>query len=1163
MLKDQAERTRVIESTADCFISAGAGTGKSTLIAEKICHLLGSEHGCGITEFAAITFTKSAAEVLKNKIKKNIHKKLNDEKITSKTRLKLQKCLDQFEQCRISTIHSFCASWLREYSLQLEIDPRFEVLESSSLLEELTQFLSRYLKNLYQNREDLAPIYKIWNHLQKYEQISFEKLTEKVTWLYDRIDVLNKADEDLFLIKDESELNELKTAVFREHRDRFLVFVKSYSSQEDRHLQEIVRHIQKYDNWEECIRKNPLEPTIEKSKKNIFHHPKLAPKQNPGILKYHLKVFSGKDKNIKLEELPSIVKRGFVSHVLPGKIIYSPKLLIHEYLRWLWYKAVTDLDEKFKEDRKQRSLFSYQDLLTTMLELLSFEPYRNEIKSKLKYLFVDEYQDVDEVQREIFQLLTSSEGSKNILFIRVGDPNQSIYSFRGARHDKFLREESLSKSHKIIESVTLDVNMRSHSKVLSFINWLFESRSQNGSVSQSGTNANGDGNHLFQKLKSYIRLHGRKDQCSDANKPGIFIPIISGAEEDDEKNTGSEAHDETKKGVSYYRSLEAGCIAQIINENKAKNKDSKTAILFRVWSNIGIYTKALRDQNLSYSIIGRSEFGESHLLRSVLYILKLVLNPNDKASLIGILRSPLVGLKDEDIEHFVLSSRLKLIDPYKKPRIDNKVSYWKPLNRFLEKLLFLCHERLSHTLEEFIYLLFNSFNMAEMMNLENTSNVIMQIFQGVKEIDASCSDQDERLERLIDSIDSVLEEGGLLSGSGQAAMGQNIQLMSIHASKGLEFDTIFLADTIYNLGASARSSDFFIEANSEGKEHEKILFFKKGDLSFADPERDSPLQRQRQRDEEESARLLYVALTRARNRIYFPLTSMEPKRQNASYQNWVLESFLSRASLDPLNHEAGVTTLLNGSEVFIEPRNIQPSNGKQATRKKRTLKIKKAEPGEMSSYHFISASMLWEKQRTVFGETDYSMRISAEEISPRKRGNLIHKAFEWLDLDLVRLSDEARKALIASFDLSGSASRTASSLINDALSKFKNSQLFSLIQKGVIKGREIPFSGLTKNSKYDLKKKIAIGYLDLLVYLPEGFTIQKRRFDPGLYLIDYKTNEIPANVSEKAFQTSLLEEYRIGIRLYLDILQSYYETCPIKACLYHTSSGKLLFYDQP
>ena len=319
MLKDQARRTKAIKSEQDCFISAGAGTGKSTLIAEKISHLLERNGGCGITEFAAITFTRLAAEDLKNKIKKSICRKLN-EKITSKIRLKLQDFLDQFEQCRIGTIHSFCASWLREYSIQLEIDPQFEILEPSSYFEELIQFLGHYLENLYQNREDpkTTHVFKVWDHLQKYEKIPFEKLASKIIWLCDRIDVLSRVDEKSFLIKNESRLNDLKKAVFKEHKERFSAFAEYYSSREDKlgkRLQETIKHVQKYDHWEECIRRSSLDTVARGSEKNVSYHQELTPKQILSILKYYLKVFSG--KKIEFKELSSELKEKVKSWVVP------------------------------------------------------------------------------------------------------------------------------------------------------------------------------------------------------------------------------------------------------------------------------------------------------------------------------------------------------------------------------------------------------------------------------------------------------------------------------------------------------------------------------------------------------------------------------------------------------------------------------------------------------------------------------------------------------------------------------------------------------------------------------------------------------------------------------------------------------------------------------
>ena len=451
----------------------------------------------------------------------------------------------------------FAPHGLENIAFQLGIDPQFGIMEGASFDKELKKFLSRYLKALYQNRAQAAVsrVYDIWEKLQKYAKLSFDDLANKISWLYERIDTLKQVGENSFFIKDEEELKRLAELLYQENKKNFLSLAEHYPFEEDslgRNIRQTIKNLQRFQSWEECAQNNFLEAIRVGKATNTTRHPELSPKQILEALRYYLKIFSG--RKVELVSLSPEVREAVRSHLVRDKIIYSPDILRQEYLRWLWYKAVIELDQEFKQDRSQRSLFSYQDLLTTMLELLSVETCRREIKAQLKYLFVDEYQDIDEIQREIFRCLTSDEGS-GAIFIRVGDSNQSIYSFRGARHDKFLREQDISKTNTEVESVTLKVNMRSNAEVLAFVNWLFERKKNTAGVE----------NRLFQKLKSYIRLYQKGASSQKEEEAGVFVLVVSETGEPDEKNADrdsgvSEPEAPAKKNISYYRSLEAECI---------------------------------------------------------------------------------------------------------------------------------------------------------------------------------------------------------------------------------------------------------------------------------------------------------------------------------------------------------------------------------------------------------------------------------------------------------------------------------------------------------------------------------------------------------------------------------------------------------------------------
>ena len=144
--------------------------------------------------------------------------------------------------------------------------------------------------------------------------------------------------------------------------------------------------------------------------------------------------------------LEKVIKNSFLiqslNQGLDKNCEYDQEIQNQEYLRFLWYSLSMDFIDYIQGQKIKDNICDYHDLLYYMRDLVYNETIREKILEEIDYLFVDEYQDVDPIQDEIFENLATSpiqmaHDAKSLILIRVGDGNQSIYGFRGANHQHF------------------------------------------------------------------------------------------------------------------------------------------------------------------------------------------------------------------------------------------------------------------------------------------------------------------------------------------------------------------------------------------------------------------------------------------------------------------------------------------------------------------------------------------------------------------------------------------------------------------------------------------------------------------------------------------------------------------------------------------------------
>lgn len=509
------------------LVSAAAGSGKTAVLVERIvARILDENHPLDIDHLLVVTFTNAAASQLKQRIIDNIEKKLDDEEhpLEDKKRDRLTRQLSLVNNAQISTIHSFCLSLIRNYFLELGIDPGFRMADETELTLWKADVLSKLLENAYEHveeDEEFRYLVESIAHgrtddalgeilLRIYQLGQSEPFPEQ--WFQDswsRMDAILMAAErgeenqeskpqELFDVwKDEKWMQFLLKDTFFQ--------VKEWKVQLE-NLAELCEVDSRLESDQETLKsdidmfdrilaeeENDYVAISNRINESGFGKLKATPrkKKDDDEEKYEvMKNCHGQIKDCRDE-----IKKGF-EKLRSG---YYPKdlskvnehLMIGARLTKQLLKMGLEFTRMFMEEKAERKVLDFGDLEHYALLLLwnQEEEKPSEVAQELSEYFdeimIDEYQDSNQVQEFILTAIAKRDSEKpqeypytNVFM--VGDVKQSIYKFRNAKPEMFMQKEksfhtNLKESEKKAPGclIRLSTNFRSRVQVIDSVNDLF------------------------------------------------------------------------------------------------------------------------------------------------------------------------------------------------------------------------------------------------------------------------------------------------------------------------------------------------------------------------------------------------------------------------------------------------------------------------------------------------------------------------------------------------------------------------------------------------------------------------------------------------------------------------------------------------------------------
>lgn len=603
-LTDDLARLRIREdTTSTLFVEAGAGSGKTTALVDRICTLV-LDDDVPLSRVAAVTFTEKAGAELRDRLRVRFQRETAIQ-IQEPRRARAAQALDDLDGAAIGTLHSFAQRILTEHPIQAGIPPLIEVLDEVGSSVAFNERWSAMLADLLDDDAMAEPLLLAMALGAKLPQLrtiaqllgsDWDLIEEKLL----DAEPMPFAMEDLTVLIDEARIVARLAGDCSDPDDKLLV-----------HFINLAKTIERFDGAPN-------------------DHGRLAAIAVIGGLTYsNGKAAAWKSKPAAVDAGKALAEK---AQALLGRITSA---CLRHLTRWIGAQVLAAADLRRAEGRLE-----FHDLLVLARGLLRRSAeVRHALHDQYQRLLLDEFQDTDPIQIELavriaggadaiadrWQDITVPEGR---LFV-VGDPKQSIYRFRRASIATYLEAQE-----QLGETVRLTTNFRSAGPILDWVNATFERLIVPEPLAQPE----------FVALDTSPEI-----QWQDDAGPAISL-------------LGAAAHEDDPKAEAL-RVLEAedvaGAVRRVLN-NGWRVRDQRTgewrlarltdiAILLPGRTSLPFLEDALEDSGIPYRAESSSIVYQAQEVRDLLAAARAVADPSDRFAVVTALRSPLFGCGDDDL----------------------------------------------------------------------------------------------------------------------------------------------------------------------------------------------------------------------------------------------------------------------------------------------------------------------------------------------------------------------------------------------------------------------------------------------------------------------------------------------------------------------------------
>ncbi|CUA79285.1 helicase-exonuclease AddAB subunit AddA [Anoxybacillus suryakundensis] len=1159
------------------LVAAAAGSGKTAVLVERIIQkILHKERPIDVDRLLVVTFTNAAAAEMRQRIGEALEKALEKEPHS----LHLRRQLSLLQKASISTIHSFCLDVIRKYYYVIGIDPVFRIADEGEMALLKEEVLETLFEQYYADNDEafLAVVDRYTSDrtdadlqtliLRLYEfsrsHPNPNEWLQQIVHMYDvaehaRIDDLPYAHYlfqavDLAFEAAEQRLLQALQKTKEPGGPDYLHDTLASDQQVIAKLKEA-----RDESWQKLheAMKNVSFATAKRKPKDGAYDEQLV--DDVKKLREQVK----KEIGSLTEELFSFQPATYIRHLREMKpIVATIVQIVQRFAKLLQTKK----DEK--------GIVDFSDLEHYCLRILRASSMEHDLKPSEAALYyraqfaevlVDEYQDTNMVQESILRLVSNDDEATGNMFM-VGDVKQSIYGFRLAEPSLFLQKyDRFTKDGEGGLRIDLAKNFRSRKEILDATNFIFR---------QLMTEAIGDMRYDDEAALRFGALDYPEKQV-----PVECVWLNEAKEESEEE--------EQQEDVTTAQ-LEARWIAKKIKqllaepffvydrrlkgERRLMYRD--IVILCRSMSSASAMLEEFRKQNVPvYAELSSGYFSATEV-SIMLSLLKVIDNPYQDIPLAAVLRSPIVGLSENDLARIRLAKKdgafyealIAFVDQPPHDELHEKMKRW------LSYLLEWRTAARQKPLADLIWQLYRDTNFYDyvggMPGGKQRQANLRALYDRAKQYEQTSFRGIFRFLRFIERLKEREDDFG--AARSLTEQEDVVRMMTIHKSKGLEFPVVFLAGAAKSFNMQDLRGDYILDKDfglgmrfvhptwrASYPTVAQLAIKKKMKLQLL----------------AEEMRILYVALTRAKEKLYIVCTAKDIEAKKKKWQEvaytstWELPAYMiekAKSYADWIGyalvrHRQGIcsssTVLYDPSlwDIYIVSAHSLEQKDEQVNEHRDIVEaIQQLQPVPMKSeyeqeikrrlfwtYTYADATVLRAKQsvselkrqRDIYGgHAEQPFRkelierprfLQAKTMTPAERGTMMHLVMQHIDVTKEVTVDAVQEQIARMVHGEWLTEEQAKAVDVESIVAFFNTPLGKRMQRAARLEREVPFY---LAHEMDGETVVVQGVIDCVF-----------EDEQGLVLIDYKTDRVSWMNEPKE---ELRRRYKGQLALYREAIEA-------------------------
>lgn len=880
----------------DVLVSASAGSGKTTVLVRRVIEKLKYKdekenvEPTRIDQLLIVTYTEAAASEMKERIASALKEEINHTTNAKERRFLLQQ-LSLLPTAFISTLHSFCLTVIRRYYYLIDLDPSFRMLTDNTEQLMIREDVWHALRDDYFEQDDVL-------FMELADQFSSDRNDDAlgeviqalydfsrshpnpIQWLkesivgYDKIDCL--ADHPMYQHYLKPDISK-KVAFLISEGESLL------SLTNDESLEKIHDALLTY---QDCLVQ--IQTMIESDQLDALHQ-----------YDYPVKTIrlSKAAKEILQDEISSIESYRNAFKMLREeigekffpippeeqvKVLNQCRPVVEKLI-----EVVIRFSYELSAEKKQRGVMDFSDLEHFTYDILQTEvdghcPAREHYQEQFQELLIDEYQDINPLQEQLLQMISRPEGNR----FMVGDVKQSIYSFRLADPslfiDKYYRYADDTCGHRII----LAENFRSRRHVLTFTNFIFQqlmddevgqlTYDRNAALVKGATQYE-DEENIYPEILIYQSDSLDDEETIDASDGQIQVVINKIKEL---IQSGYQIYDSQLKGN---RAVEYRDIA-LLSPTKSLNYRIK---------------EMFAAASIPISMTGAENYFQATEMQQMLAVLHVIDNPCQDIHLVAVLRSPFCNLDESELATLrgnqttstFYDAMMKTIDDEKWQMQHNET--YKKIKKFLLQLDHWRNIANKKRIADLIWDIYQETGfldyVAGLVNGEQRQLNLHALYQRAEQYEQMSFKGLFQFIRFIELMQKNQQD--LAEPVREDEEANKVQCMTIHASKGLEFPIVFCFDMTKKFNDRDLNAPYVFD-NQLGFGM-KYIDEKRRQVTTLPYE--VIRQQKKVKGRAEEMRKLYVALTRAKEKLYIV---GKYSTQDSALKEWMIDETNAHLVLD-------------------------------------------------------------------------------------------------------------------------------------------------------------------------------------------------------------------------------------------------------------------------